>query len=133
MVTTLLVIDGAIQKRIKEVIEFSTANPTPLEVIKKLAETKEKGMLIPDLNSESQIDIPGGLSVVYTHEEQPNNVICRHLSVSSVLKGRMPSEEAVMMMMNFFGFENLNIRELTFWIEDCGGEQKAVNIIEPLS
>lgn len=70
---------------------------------------------------------------MFTHEEQPNNVICRHLSISSQYKGMLPDISIFIFLLGEFGFVNQDPTKMIMWPEPCGAGQTAINVIEPLS
>jgi len=122
-----LVITPEIREQMRKVVAHAKANPTSLETLALLV----AGELQPDhVNEGKTLDIPMGFHVVYTHEHQPNGIL-RHLSVSIVLEGRVPHPEAVRMIMREIGFL-LPLEQCLFWEEPCGGNNVAINVVEPL-
>ena len=130
---TPLVIDDDVRAEIARIAKNAEANPTPLETMEKLA----SGDSAPGgLNKEFTIWIPVGFSVTYTHEVQPGNVVCRHMSMSAGDNNKVPHPEAFKMMMELFGFVNTldDLIEMgSIWEEAFSGDTcLAINAVEPL-
>ena len=70
--------------------------------------------------------LPVGFRVTFTIEEQPAG-LCRHISVSVDTDGRWPSEAAVEMIMQEFGYRGGLKSALTVYPEE---PQQAINVIE---
>jgi hypothetical protein len=107
------------------------AHPTPLEVLQALKD----GMPTPEeLNKDFAIDIPVGIRVVFTMEQQPIG-LCKHMSMSVALEGRLPSPIAVMLVMEHLGFV-VPLKSLIglglVWEEAPGRGVVAINVVEPV-
>lgn len=57
---------------------------------------------------------------------------CRHMSLSSTARGRVPTLEAVWMLAEELGFVG-GLDTCSVWIEDLSDGGKAVNVVQPLS
>lgn len=135
---SMVIIDDNIRNEIKRLIKNATEKPTSYETMKKLS----KGQPAPGgVNTDFTMYIPEKICVTYTHEEIKEDVMCRHISISVSIKGRVPHPAAIIMIMEEFGFKNipksLNPNEwsnLIIWDEKFGDKtQTAINIIEALS
>lgn len=128
-----LIIDDKVRKDIERVKENAKRNPFSLETMQNLV----NGEAAPGGdNPDFVVNIPVAFRVVYTYEEQPGNVICRHLSMSLSASGRVPNPLAVEMVMVEFGFVNKRIKDMIWWRERIGDDDDdsltAINVIEPL-
>lgn len=109
------------------------ASPTPLAVLTSLGE----GEPAPGgMNPTFTVKIPTNLTVTFTHEVQPIG-LCRHVSMSVNLNGRVPHPTAVAMVLPFLGFtqsaKTLGSLGLV-WMEAFGAHtQNAVNVLEPVN
>lgn len=113
--------------KIKALIDRATKHPIMIDEIKRRILKGVPG----NINLKATISIPTSTVVTYTHEEIKKGVVCRHMSVSTQIKGRVPSVEAVSMIMEEFGFIN-SIDKVYRYAEQIGDEDKAINVIEPL-
>ncbi len=136
------IINDDVRMEILRVKRNAENNPVPLEVVEKSASAGEGA---PGGDDPRFIMlVPTAFKVVYTHEIQPGDVICRHLSISINEPDRMPNLHAVEMIAGEFGFVNkkININKpgcidepdhLLWWLEKIGEDcLPAVNIVEPL-
>lgn len=123
-----LVINDDTRAQMREVVSRAEAEPVTLEQVRQL----QAGELLPNsVNEGKTLDIPMGFHVVYTHEEQEHGYL-RHMSMSiTAFHGRVPSPQAVQMVMEEMGFIN-PLEQCLWWQEDCGGERMAINVVEPL-
>lgn len=122
-----LIIDDAVREELRTVVARAAADPVSLEQLHALV----AGELLPEEVSRGKsLGIPAGFHVVYTHEHQANGVL-RHLSVSIDLPGRVPHPAAVQMIMEEIGFI-LPLAKCQSWVEPCGNDRRAVNVVEPL-
>jgi hypothetical protein len=95
-------------------------------------------------NRSLTILLPRGFEVTYTHERQPSGLY-HHLSVSVDQRDRMPSPEAVDMIMEAFGLEPAHLAEhlqprpkvpdkmrleTAVWTEDFEPGRTAVNVLQ---
>jgi hypothetical protein len=96
-------------------------------------------------NRPLTIRLPRGFEVTYTHERQPGGLLFHHLSVSVDQTSRMPSPEAVDMIMEAFGLEPAKFAEALkpraeapgkmrsatmVWTEDFEPGRTAVNVLQ---
>lgn len=123
-----LVIDEKVRADIQRVKEYASKNVVSLETLKGLM--AGQGLPLPGDKEEFSLCVPMGFKVVYSHEEQPHGV-CRHLSISINVEGRVPHPQAVIMMCQEFGFINV-FADCMVWTEKIGDALEAINVVEPL-
>lgn len=103
-------------------------------LVERLKNPAEKALHMEQMNRQT-VPIPFGFMVTYSVEVQPNHGLCRHMSISSPAKGRLPSPEAVNVIAETLGFV-AGFEMCKTWIEDLergNGRQHAINMIQPLS
>lgn len=74
------------------------------------------------------VELPIGYFVTYSHETQPIG-LCHHLSVSVRRPNKMPSVEAVEMILEEFGMRPLQT-SASIWNEQISPTIAAVNIVQ---
>lgn len=57
---------------------------------------------------------------------------CRHMSMSSPNRKRVPSPEAVWLVADLLGF-TVGLWTCTHWLEQLEGHGRAVNVLQPIS
>jgi len=126
---SLVIIDATVKEKIKSIIEHAEKNITTQEELKKVMAGESNP--VGD-SPEFTVLIPTNIKAVFSYEEQPPPVgVCKHLSVSVNLQGRVPNFAAVIMVMKEFGFEN-GLTDCILFTEKFGdGTKTAVNVIEP--
>jgi hypothetical protein len=79
------------------------------------------------------IRIPGPypFDVTFSIENHPGGMM-RHMSMSIVREGRVPSPEAVWMVAEELGFSG-GLESSQVWFEDLTDGSKAVNVVQPIS
>jgi hypothetical protein len=80
------------------------------------------------------ITIPFGYLVTFSIETHHPAGTCRHMSMSSPAKGRMPGVEAVDMVAEVLGFIG-GYKACHCWIEDLtrgDGREKAINLVQSI-
>jgi len=114
--------------------------------IKKIVDYAEKNIVRfeslfngPIGDNKNYVCCFSGYKCVYSVEENKNNIMCKHLSVSlnPFVKGKLPSVESVVMIMNEFGILGSfhNIDQVfddvdRVWIEHIDQKPVAVNILK---
>lgn len=126
-----MIINDNVMRNIKRIIQNAKWNPTPLETMEKL----RKGEAAPaGDDGDFSTYIPIGIKVVFTHETQPGNIICKHLSISINNNEKIPTI-VITILMSLFDFKN-SLKTCaslgTVWKESFEGVE-AINIVEPLS
>lgn len=77
------------------------------------------------------IEIPFGFMVTFSIETNHPCGTCRHMSMSSPREGRLPTPEALRMIMVQLGFVS-DLEQCTVWKEDLEGHGEAINVVEPV-
>jgi hypothetical protein len=126
-----MIVDEIVTNEIKRIKQNAEWNPTPLETMEKL----RKGEAAPaGDDGDFSMFIHEGIKVVYTHETQPGNIICKHLSISIHDNKKIP-DLIITTLMSLFDFKNsIKTCKLlgTAWKESFSSIV-ATNIVEPLS
>src|SRR5688572_22092740 len=97
-----LLIDENVRSQINDVIDYSHKNPYSMD---DLLDTINGQMLPAGDNPKHVIHIPIGYRVVYSIEHQVHGDL-KHISISVDTIGRLPSSDAVSMILEEFGFNN---------------------------
>lgn len=116
-----LLIDETVKEQIKAVKDYAEKNQYTMD---DLLDIKNGAQEAPGNNAFYSCAIPIGYKVTYTIEQQVPGTL-RHMSIS--VDGKLPSIEAVKMIMVEFSFEN-ELENCYLYIEEGG---KAINVIEP--
>ena len=126
-----LVIDDATRVLIKDLIQRASENVVPLEQVMRAAEyrAQDEHHVINDYNEGFSIDIPVGIQVTYTHEEQ-KQCVCKHISVSIGKEDKAIHPIAMNFILDEFGFKN-RVGSLPIWISKSH-DNLIIEAIEPL-
>lgn len=128
----VLVIGENEQAELQRIRQYAEANPYDLEAMVDRGRGKR---MTPGELSVYRCYIPVGFKVVFTIEDHPQHtgktLRMRHLSVSVTGFNKLPSPEAVQMIMDELGFIR-PIVECHVDIEKFTGGQ-AITVIEPLT
>jgi hypothetical protein len=81
-----------------------------------------------DMMKTRSIDFPVGYHACYCQERQPAGLF-HHISLSVDRHNKLPSPEAVEMILEEFGLAPLKESQ-GVWVEDIGPGAKAVNILQ---
>lgn len=123
-----LVIDNEVRKEIERVRKHAEKNVYTLDDLLDM----KNGQLGPPGNDPNfTCHIPMGFKVVFSIEHQPGGKM-RHMSMSSG-PGRLPSQQAVEMVMHEFGFKAptiLDLYNVSIEEEIPGKTYAAVNVLE---
>jgi hypothetical protein len=82
--------------------------------------------------TEQSVDLPFGFAVTFSIETGHPIGTCRHLSMSSGAPGRVPSQEAVIMVGEPLGFIGDLDACCGVWLETLEGHGRALNIVQPV-
>jgi hypothetical protein len=124
-----LIITDKERAEIARIKELASQNRMTLQEMKDIMEGKVN--FDPSIrNKEYTMYIPEIFFVTYTEEEQTNNVLCRHLSMSCV-NGEPPEKCVLTFMMREFGFVN-DVEKVVLWLEKVEDGRAAINVVEPL-
>jgi len=128
---TALIITDDVRADINKMIERAEKHPLPMARIIEGAvdgdldivhlSDRKPGYERP--RSEHMI-IPMGFRVAISIEEQPAGW-CKHLSISVPMPGKVPSQEAAMMIADAFGFHAIH----KVWLEEFDPGHMAINMI----
>ena len=127
-----LVMDDQTRVLIKDLIQRASENVVPLEQVMRAAEYRAKdetNNAISEYNEGFTIDIPVGIQVTYTHEEQ-KQCVCRHISVSIGKADKAIHPVAMNFILDEFGFKN-RVGSLPTWISQTK-DNLIIEAIEPL-
>lgn len=117
------------RQRIAEVRAFAAANV--MDPFGSITAAARDMQAYRDMMAMLTIELPIGYHITYSHEQQPDG-LCRHISVSVARAGRMPSTEAVEMILGAFGMTPIRT-SVALWIEDIDADTKAINLVQPLA
>lgn len=125
-----LVIGETQRKQIADLVAVATANPLDARRVKAAADRDL--VAYRDMMATLTLELPIGFLVTYTHEQQPQAGLCHHISISVRRPKKMPSPEAVQVILMEFGMRPLEDRQGGFWIEDIDPVTSAVNVVQPV-
>lgn len=133
--STPLVFGDEQREALQALRERATLRPVDIvTLMAKMGDTAYKATHMAQMEEQS-IEIPFGFLVTYSVEIQSKAGPCRHMSMSSPVRGRLPSIEAVKMVAAALGFVGI-FEHCNVWIEDLQrgeGRNNAINIVQPLS
>jgi hypothetical protein len=120
-----LILDESAKARIAKLVDFAHNHPFTLAHF-----LAARDGLIPAAGNMDgySIIIDMGYRIVFSIEHQPSGNV-RHLSMSVGQEGKMPSVEAVMILLPLFGFTN-ELQDCALHIEEFEPKKHAVNILE---
>lgn len=125
-----LIIGPTEETAIAELIAVAAA--TPLDVHGIMAAAGRDQAAFRDAMRTSTIFLPVGYAVTYTQEVQPNAPppgVCHHISISVDRPGKLPSPEAVEVILDAFRMRPLKDAH-GVWVEDISPGEKAVNVLQ---
>jgi hypothetical protein len=132
---TPLVIGEEQHHVLAELRELAAENPIQMQgLLEKLRDPDYKATHRAHMSRQT-VELPFGFLVTYSIEFGHPAGPCRHMSMSSPVKGRAPAPEAVDMVAELLGFVG-GYRACAVWLEDLergDGQQKAVNLVQPLA
>lgn len=109
------------EETIKTLIEYAKSHPISRQQL------EQKSIIVGNIK-EYVCTIPMGFRVVFSFENQPIGW-CRHISISVPDNNKLPSPQAVSMIIEEFGFpSNINDQD-NVWIE-TESIPNAVNVIK---
>lgn len=133
---TPLVLGEEQRAQLAELRELASAHPVDMKwLTETIADPSHKKKHMNQMTKQS-VEIPFGFIITYSIENGHPVGTCRHMSMSSPAKGRLPSPEAVDMVAELLGFVG-GFRACTCWIEDLdrgvAGREKAINLVQPVN
>lgn len=114
---------------------LAARNPVDMPALMRRIETPEgKEAHMRQMDAQT-IDIPLGFLVTFSIETVHGSV-CRHMSMSSPRRGKVPTPEAVWMVAEQLGFVG-GFEACARWPEELqrspGDRQVAINLVQPLA
>lgn len=132
MSSTPLIMGKAQLEQLTKLREYAAANPVDMHAVLELMKTPEGKVAHKRQMTAQSIEIPVGFVVTLSIETGHPAGVCRHMSMSSPKRGRVPTQEAVQMVATALGFVG-DIMQCQIWLEDLEGREKAVNVVQPVS
>lgn len=136
---TTLVIGPDQEKAIADLMELARANPLTREYLARMCQgfdPADPATRHPDAGTiplHFTIDLPIGVRVTYTEEQQPIGM-CRHLSVSIDKLEWVPAPPVVDELLSQFGFVGrTGAPELIIWPEHYASGRIAMNALEQIA
>lgn len=121
---------------LRELRELAARHPIDILKLMEVINTPAGKRKHMDQMTEQSVEIPFGYLVAFSIEERHPCGTCRHMSMSSAKKGRVPTPEAVWMIAEELGF-NGGLSACAVWNEDLqrGKDQRnvAINVVQPIS
>jgi len=119
---------------LREAVTKALAHPTPWEALKAAVVANDTDMVtladrggLPKIEKWIEnVKLPLGWRVAISCEEQPAALLL-HVSMSSPKKGKVPSLEAMMMLVDAIGFDWDDVTKA--WIEEFDPGHMAVNVL----
>jgi len=131
---TPLVIGPEQQRALAALQELAAARPVDIkQLLATISDPEAKRRHMDQMNAQT-VEIPFGFLVTYSIEAGHPCGICRHMSMSSPAKDRLPSPEAAWMIASELGFAG-DLSHCSVWIEELqrpGRRAKAINVVQPL-
>ncbi len=114
-----LLIDQAVQGKLKALRSFAEANPLDIKAIAQAMEDKESIAVHRDRMNRQTIKIPGPWAYYVTYSVETGHRIgtCRHMSMSVDREGRVPSPVAAWMVAADLGFHGMICSCEAIWFE----------------
>ena len=128
----VLVIDDETVREAAKLVARALRQPT------NVAALKAGNIRAVGYDPSHVVTIPMGYRCVFSFELQPEAGLCRLLSVSIDLPGKLPAPEAVDEIAALFGFDQVctaaqpTKANACVWLEDIGPNHKAVNVVQPV-
>jgi len=110
------------------------AAQAPVDIPKVIEAMKNADGKRRHLNHMSSltIPVPSAFAVTFTIDVGHPNGTCRHMSMSSRRKGRLPTPEALWMVAQELGFSGA-LTACAIWTERPEDGGVAVNVVQPIS
>jgi hypothetical protein len=128
-----LCIDADVREKIRVLREFAEANPVDMATLSaRVATADGKARHMAHMTRQT-MDIPFGFMVTFSIEDGHPCGRARHLSMSVMNRSdRVPSEFAVWMVANEFGFTG-GLETCIIWLEELRGHGRAINVVQPIA
>jgi hypothetical protein len=128
--TQALIIGEAERKQIADLRALAAANPQ--DVVQVQTAANRDIAAFREMMETLSLQLPVGYRIAYSHEMQPKAGLCHHISISVARPKKMPSQEAVEMILQEFGMRPMS-QSNKLWIEDVDHVTKAINIVQVAS
>ncbi len=139
---TPLIMGEAEEEALMALDAYAAEHPVQMRtLLERLNSAEGKESHMEQMRRQS-VMLPLGFLVTYSIEEgHPIGRPCRHMSMSSPVRGRLPSPEAIDMVAKFLGFTGSCRDDPAkipgqLWIEDThrdGEPHKAINWVQPVT
>lgn len=123
-----LIVTPAVHENAKRVMSYSEAHRYNLHDIFSMMGKRRPP---PGDDPGHVCIIPIGFRCVFSIEEQPFGWV-RHVSVSILEEGRMPSPDAMWVIAEIFGFGKESWNTSALHQEECNHKRIAVHMMQPL-
>jgi hypothetical protein len=132
---TVFLIGPDDEARLKIAVVSALKNPIPWEIAKdrvtKNQETDtvtlaDREDVAPVPRTVEEVILPFGWRVAISCEEQPAGTLL-HISMSSPKKGKIPSEHAMLLLIQACGYELLDVAR--GWLEEFEPGWNAINVL----
>lgn len=126
-----LIIGATQLRQLAELRERSAKAPIDMPALMKVIETPEGRRKHMQQMDSQTVSIPTAFLVSFSIEIGHPCGTCRHMSMSSIRKGRSPTPEALWMIADALGFVGgLHLCQL--WLEKIA-RGEAINVVQPLA
>ena len=129
-----LIIGEAQRVAFAKLRDYASAHPLDMQEVVRLTETREGHAKHVRRMKRYTLEIPTAFVVTYSIETghpDPKASICRHMSMSSRRKGKVPTPDAVWMICEELGFRG-SLQRCAIWQEEIGGGDVAINVVQPI-
>ena len=131
---SVLILDARVERQIAKALELARDQTVPWDIIRNVAVEPRVELTLKDRKNDnpfprSQHLTLGSYRCDISFEQQPAG-LCRHLSVSVAKRGKVPSEIAIQMLAEAFGFSEFPPRRGRVWLEEFEPGHHAVNVVE---
>lgn len=117
--------------KLAAVREVANANPVDMRTLPDRLNTPDGKAAHKAQMTAQSVDIPATYLVTFSVENGHPVGTCRHMSMSTSRKGRLPNPPAVWMVAELLGFVG-DLLACSVWIEDLQGHGEAINVVQPL-
>jgi len=121
-----LIINETVQQSLKRLKNYAEKHPLSMD---DLLDTYNKQLEPVGTTEEHSCYVPTGFKVVFSIEKQVHGNT-RHLSMSVDREGKLPSPQAVYLIMQLLGFTCTLEGADQVWVEEYAPNQSAINVLE---
>lgn len=134
MMDAPLIITAEVRTRLHKLRDLAASQPTDMQrVIQLLKKPGGKRRHLAQMNRQS-LRIPGPWDFFVTFSLETGHPVgtCRHMSMSILRQGRVPSQAGVWMVAEELGFAG-GLEACQIWLEDLSDGGKAINVVQPIN